>query len=103
MTSERCSAKRRFSWSNSSQNLAAKCAVDGEAHAKAKRCLSNIATRRVTPGQAEEHSQSGCERNSRPVRSSKTLLFKRQQLLARLPREKQRSADARSDLAMLVA
>jgi DNA-binding protein H-NS len=33
----------------------------------------------------------------RLVRSSKTLLFKRQQLLAKLPREKQRSAEARSD------
>ena len=51
----------------------------------------------ATPGQAEERSPSGCERSSRPVRNSKTLPFKRQRLLAKLPREKQRNADAKSD------
>jgi hypothetical protein len=63
----------------------------------ARKCLSNIATRRVTPGQAVERNPSGCGRNSRLVRSSKTLQFKRQRLLAKLPRGKQRSGDARSD------
>jgi hypothetical protein len=45
----------------------------------------------------EVRNPFGCERSSRLVRSSKTLLFKRWWLLAKLLREKQRSADARSD------
>jgi hypothetical protein len=50
---------------------------------------------KVTPGQAEERSPSGCERSSRLVRNSKILPFKR--LLAKLPRGKQRSVDARNE------
>jgi hypothetical protein len=64
---------------------------------KAGRCRQNIATRRAIPGWGEERSRYGCERSSRLVRSSKTLPFTRQRLLANPHRGKQRRADARSD------
>jgi hypothetical protein len=64
---------------------------------KGRKVAVIIATRKATRGPGEGRSQSGYARGSRRARNWRILPFNGQQLPARFLREKQRSADVRSD------